>query len=457
MQQILLDFQQPNATTWFYLSFLLMIALFFQFSRVLSLRNWDLITLALLAPGMLLAVRVEREWLAQAGAATEAIPAGSSHGADLFWGYVWLFVATAYFFIRSLIDVPLVRRPRLEPNLAIPSLAFLCVCLLGFLGFEVMKRSSSPSGQVSARVVSRIIDGWSQSVDAGPPPAAQEAVAMSYVSATDPQTTPTAPSTANDPSANELGLRKERERLISQVSALFCHALIVSLLILMGWRYFDSAAVGFGMATLYLLLPVTASQVDKIDHLLPTVFLLSALAFHRQPWLSGGLLALASLFVYPLFLIPLWMSFYWGRGARWFALSFAVVSVGLGLAIWKIEPLRLMFENWAGILAWRPDDFHESIRTVGLWTKETTSFRLPIMLVFFVLVILFAFWPREKTLATLIALSLTLILGVQFWHPDRGGSYVLWYLPLLLLMIFRPNLSAFRPALAGRSAPSLPA
>ena len=44
-----------------------------------------------------------------------------------------------------------------------------------------------------------------------------------------------------------------------------------------------------------------------------------------------------------------------------------------------------------------------------------------------------------------IALSAAVLIGVQFWHGDRGGVYVLWYLPLLLLMVFRPNLSAHEP------------
>src|ERR1700733_1573808 len=51
---ILLNFNLPNATTWFYFSFLLAMALFFKFSRLLSVRNWDVIFLFLLTPGLLL-------------------------------------------------------------------------------------------------------------------------------------------------------------------------------------------------------------------------------------------------------------------------------------------------------------------------------------------------------------------------------------------------------------------
>ena len=41
MSSILQNFWLPNATTWFYFSVLLAVALFFKFSRLLSVRNWD--------------------------------------------------------------------------------------------------------------------------------------------------------------------------------------------------------------------------------------------------------------------------------------------------------------------------------------------------------------------------------------------------------------------------------
>src|SRR5437660_12541725 len=51
---IFFDFNLPNATTWLYFSFLLAVALFFKFSRLLSVRNWDVVTVFLLVPGLLL-------------------------------------------------------------------------------------------------------------------------------------------------------------------------------------------------------------------------------------------------------------------------------------------------------------------------------------------------------------------------------------------------------------------
>ena len=54
-------------------------------------------------------------------------------------------------------------------------------------------------------------------------------------------------------------------------------------------------------------------------------------------------------------------------------------------------------------------------------------------------------WPNPKNLSHLLAQSAAVLIAVQFWHGDRGGVYVLWYLPLLLLLVFRPNLTAAEP------------
>src|SRR5580704_10998435 len=93
---IFFQVELPNSTTWFYFSALLAVALFFKFSRLLSVRNLDVLTLFVLMPGMLLAVASEGQW---------------------WWAYFWLFVASGYLLVRCLFDLVLVRRPALAPNL----------------------------------------------------------------------------------------------------------------------------------------------------------------------------------------------------------------------------------------------------------------------------------------------------------------------------------------------------
>ncbi len=61
------------------------------------------------------------------------------------------------------------------------------------------------------------------------------------------------------------------------------------------------------------------------------------------------------------------------------------------------------------------------------------------------MVVVTTLWPAEKNLGELIALSAALLVASQFWYLDEGGTLVLLYLPLVLLMMFRTNLASKRP------------
>ena len=54
MHEVLVQYDPVNPTTWAYLSSLLMIAVYFKFNRVLSMRNLDLVLLIALAPALLM-------------------------------------------------------------------------------------------------------------------------------------------------------------------------------------------------------------------------------------------------------------------------------------------------------------------------------------------------------------------------------------------------------------------
>jgi hypothetical protein len=47
----------------------------------------------------------------------------------------------------------------------------------------------------------------------------------------------------------------------------------------------------------------------------------------------------------------------------------------------------------------------------------------------------------------LIALSAALLVSSQFWYLSEGGTLVMLYLPMVLLMMFRPTLVNKRPLL----------
>src|SRR5438132_1654829 len=156
---VFLDFSLPNATTWFYFSWLLAVALFFKFSRLLSVRNWDVVTVFLLVPGLLViqgtrarpapapvhpAVQIA-ELVGHGGAMVHGAPTAAAwfgnpnpppalaSGGRLWWGYLWLMCGSAYLFLRCLLDLTLVQRPALPPNLNFGGLFWLGGALLACL------------------------------------------------------------------------------------------------------------------------------------------------------------------------------------------------------------------------------------------------------------------------------------------------------------------------------------
>ncbi len=66
--------------------------------------------------------------------------------------------------------------------------------------------------------------------------------------------------------------------------------------------------------------------------------------------------------------------------------------------------------------------------------------RFPVIAGFVILSSFFAVWPAQKNLGTLISCTAAVMVAAQFWHGDGGGLYIAWFLPMLLLTIFRPNL-----------------
>src|SRR5262249_3663969 len=125
MSEILFKYQQVAPTTWAYLSSLLTIALYFKFSRFWSVRNLDLVTLMLLAPGLLLVqFGMDQRLNLDPDEQTRMVE---------HIGYIWLFAVNGCLLLRLLLDAAMVRRPLLEPNLSVGGLTFLGISLFVFL------------------------------------------------------------------------------------------------------------------------------------------------------------------------------------------------------------------------------------------------------------------------------------------------------------------------------------
>src|ERR671910_2194078 len=135
MSVILYQYEKVNPTSWAYLSSLLLLALFFKFNRVFSVRNLDLFLLIFLAPGLLLV-----QWSFE----NEGFKVDAALAAQKL-GFLWLHAVGAVLLLRLLFDSAMVRRPLLEPNLNAAGLAFMGSSLLFFLMTNVVTGKPNPA------------------------------------------------------------------------------------------------------------------------------------------------------------------------------------------------------------------------------------------------------------------------------------------------------------------------
>ena len=220
------------------------------------------------------------------------------------------------------------------------------------------------------------------------------------------------------------------------------HLAVVIGLVLIGYWHFDNAKTGIAAALLYLMLPYTAETTGYLRHVLPAVPLVFAILAYRRPLLAGLFIGLAiGLSYYPIFLLPLWLSFYWERGLLRFIgglIPSLAVLIGI-LALLAIDQTAFIADV-KQMFGWTfpqmtPGNFE------GFWRFNLDPvYRLPVLAACIALAGTMAIWPAQKNLGTLMSCSAAIMLANEFWNGHQGGLYVAWYLPLLLLTVFRPNL-----------------
>jgi hypothetical protein len=171
---------------------------------------------------------------------------------------------------------------------------------------------------------------------------------------------------------------------------------------------------------------------------------LGAVLAYRLPMLAGAILGAATAVTYfPICVLPIWLSFYRERGmGRFLAaylLAVALCLGAIGLTLSLNGALGASIQSALSSPAWQPW-LRVPATTEGFWAGVPWAYRIPVFLVFLSFVVATMFWPAPKNLAQVIALCAAVFIALQWWGAEQGGVYILWYLPLLLLLVFRPNL-----------------
>jgi len=468
-------------TTWFYVSAIIILAVFFKFNRFWSVRNFDLVCLILLTPGLLLVAG----WTDTSG-------------------YIWLFCVQGLLAVRLILDSVMVRRPLLEPNLSSEGLSLSCFFLVFFLIAALIVNRGERIDTVNTVRLEQILtarhihDGVGMQFDTmtntpiipqsewdnmppgfrpflflteranlafAPPsriqkeitgtigPHIDSVVAVPTISAVSasPEDVPVIRPTTDPvtiagfqppvPPSESTSLHPELSTwLIILTLIISGHLLIVFGFAYIGYRHFGRLQTGIACVALYLLHPYSTQMIGRLDHVIPAALILGSVALYRRPFFAGlGIGTAAALVWYPFWLIPLWWAFYRHKG--WIRFLCGAVSALLAFILllcfslpeWGTfgEQLVHMAGKSAFLIFTRPD---------GFWTSEDMFYRMPILAIFVVVCIGLMLVPAHKHLATLLSGSALLMLGVQFFQLYQGGLYLSWYLPLLILTIFRPNL-----------------
>lgn len=427
MREFLFDWQM-NATTWAYLSSLIIIAVYFKFRRFWSVRNLDVVALIALAPGLLL---IKNGLAHQCSVGLEEQELGQMLERV---GYTWIFSIGGFFLVRLLMDPLMVRRPMLEPNLSAGGLTFTGIALLVFLLSNVITPKPTKSDlegakwmdQLLAREDSPQIREHLKEHGPGYP-------LFFFFSKFSPE--PVNPTDKQPEEWQRLLLRAVATRATAVVVYL---ALVVGV-VLIGYRHFDNIHTGMAAASLFLLLPYTSEFTPRLDHVVPAALVVWAIEAYRRPAVAGVFLGLAAGVAYfPLFLLPLWCAFYWRRGLVRFAIGviavLLLVTASLLLTSSNLGSFVAQFRQTFGLTGIMMEGL------TGFWQYHSAEFRLPVLAAFVAVCGSLALWPAQKNLGTLLSCSAAVMLGAQFWKPFEGGLFMAWYLPLLILTIFRPNL-----------------
>jgi hypothetical protein len=410
-----------NLTTWVYLSSLLTIAIYFKFNRLWSVRNLDILALIAMAPGVVL------------------VKIGEDNRDDrmLYLGYIWLLACGFWFLVRLFLDLWMVRRPLLEPNLSLGGLTFIGAALLIFLTVNVVTKSPKEEDLEGLKMLDAMLHR--EQMPPGDQKLAQQGPGLSLIFLVPSITTKSISKV--HPAVPKNGGAYMVQAATARTMAILSHIAVVAGIVVIGIWHFDNIRTGIAAATLYLLLPYTAGWTGYVYHVVPAALLVWSIAAYRLPLVSGMLLGLATgAIYYPLFLLPLWIGFYWQRGLLRFCIGYAsMIALLVGLLALISTDLDhflsqvKMMAGWTNLAA-------PGVK--GFWVYHVTQlpYRLPVLVAYAVMCGSFALWPTPKNLGSLLSCSAAVMLGAQFWNANGGGIYVAWYLPLLLLTIFRPNL-----------------
>ena len=477
-------FIDAKQVAWWLYSALLLFAIYFRFSRVFSVRNLDLCLLLILAlsatatfkyrdepwnndppmaaenvdskevapPNELAAADVpgvESQLVTDAAQTMveDARPAELGTHPGYIWGSTILLISSFLLIIRLIFDEGLTRRPRIDLNLNSAGVTFLCIPAFALLITAIVQNAPQDSTRKALDYGKALLERRDVPVNPNSPTEDHPAPTETLVA-------------AGGTVVAQLADKEQEVDWVARSLVIVAHTLVVLGLIAVGKMHFANTQQGVAMALLYLLLPCTAVYAHQLSHVLPAACLIWAIASYRNPVVAGVLLGLASgTLFFAVFLLPVWAVFYGRRGSVKFAVSVMGVAALLTTTLLLISGDASSFTNkLVTTTNWTVYRLLDDTSTAYDDALSQLFIRIPMAAIFFVMLTAMTVLPRPRNLENLLSNSTSLVVAAQLWYPDDIGRYVLWYLPLLLLIIFRPRLDRLIPPdRMDRQSASIPA
>jgi hypothetical protein len=193
--------------------------------------------------------------------------------------------------------------------------------------------------------------------------------------------------------------------------------------------------------------------VTFTSHIAPAALTLLAFAWLDRPAASGAALAAAvgALF-YPVFMLPAWVGYYWGRHdhLKKFLVGFGLTSLVIGASV-LLQSRPAHGRSRIGTILYDTLGHQESPEAYGnspfgFWGQRqgvrgwlmqplvvNQSMTRPVVLAFFVLAAGMFFLARRRTPAQLALIIAVVAMGAQLWKIHATATYVAWYYPFLLI------------------------
>ncbi|MHA2231884.1 MAG: hypothetical protein ACXAB4_05280 [Candidatus Hodarchaeales archaeon] len=451
---------QPNQGGIIWLSLLATIIVAFDFKKIVSWRNADLILLLALSFLFIDIIRFST---------------GLERGAKFtLSGIVFLgvFLVTALLLIRALIRGLTSDKLLWKPNVPASVLAGLLFLLLVCNTFLALSRYPDDCGKFTNIGTARLIQ--TGKFPYGDPKLRGGAAAtygpVLYVAQIPFQLGISAIESLSAPnSGSPLYYTFEPDHpqyvrppiLATKLTLLLFHFIGIAGLIMIG-RQLAGLSVGLGLACLYAGSAyvqgiggerVFITGMTFISHIAPAALTILAFAALNRPYWAGSLLALAAgALFYPVFFFPLWLGYFFWQRKNWqkFAVAFLIGCLIIFIVVLLMthhsegqSALRAIYESTVGHQeaknAYGASTFSfwgTHPKLAAFWQKpfiEGWYLLKPSFLIFAIFIGSTFFMARYRTVPQLAFLTAAVAICIQLWKTHAGGTYVEWYYPFFLI------------------------